>query len=175
MQFCVCRAFLHYFRWLWQSKMSICFGCRCPCVLIFMLLKMLVRLRTKHSVIGQIFCSQCSLSTPGFIQIASEVKAGEIWRCFAMSKPCREYNETLFLNPHIYFPLVWTGSTFLFISSIFWQEKVFPNPSDHKASLLVLTANGWLYRLSAETGEELQKVYLSTNVKFKCVDFVIWD
>ncbi|XP_056914754.1 DDB1- and CUL4-associated factor 17 [Takifugu flavidus] len=50
--------------------------------------------------------------------------------------------------------------------------NVLSNPSDHKPSLLALTANGWLYRLSAETGEELQKVYLSPNIKFR---YLGWD
>ncbi|XP_024919769.1 DDB1- and CUL4-associated factor 17 isoform X2 [Cynoglossus semilaevis] len=39
--------------------------------------------------------------------------------------------------------------------------------SDSRPSLLVLTANNWLYRLSAETGEELQRVYLSSHLKFR--------
>lgn len=67
--------------------------------------------------------------------------------------------------------LLWTGS--FFSSFILWQGNVFTKPSDQKSSLLTLTANGWLYRLSAETGEVLQKIYLSSNVKFRCVDFGI--
>lgn len=47
------------------------------------------------------------------------------------------------------------------------QEKSLSSPSDHKPSLLALTANNWLIRLSAETGEELEKVYLSPNYKFR--------
>uniref|UniRef100_A0A4W6FTE7 Ddb1 and cul4 associated factor 17 n=1 Tax=Lates calcarifer TaxID=8187 RepID=A0A4W6FTE7_LATCA len=47
------------------------------------------------------------------------------------------------------------------------QDKTLASPSDHKPSLLALTANNWLYRLSAETGEELQRVYLSSNHKFR--------
>uniref|UniRef100_A0A4W6FVB4 Ddb1 and cul4 associated factor 17 n=1 Tax=Lates calcarifer TaxID=8187 RepID=A0A4W6FVB4_LATCA len=46
-------------------------------------------------------------------------------------------------------------------------DKTLASPSDHKPSLLALTANNWLYRLSAETGEELQRVYLSSNHKFR--------
>uniref|UniRef100_A0A667YPW0 Ddb1 and cul4 associated factor 17 n=1 Tax=Myripristis murdjan TaxID=586833 RepID=A0A667YPW0_9TELE len=38
--------------------------------------------------------------------------------------------------------------------------------------LLVLTANNFLYRLSAETGEELQRVYLSPHHKFR---YLGWD
>ncbi|XP_068602177.1 DDB1- and CUL4-associated factor 17 [Brachionichthys hirsutus] len=44
--------------------------------------------------------------------------------------------------------------------------------SDQKASLLALTANNWLCRLSAETGEELQRVYLSPSPKFR---YLSWD
>ncbi|XP_045910350.1 DDB1- and CUL4-associated factor 17 [Micropterus dolomieu] len=51
-------------------------------------------------------------------------------------------------------------------------DKTLPSPSDHKPSLLVLTADNWLYRLSAETGEELQRVYLSSNHKFR---YLGWD
>ncbi|XP_030642588.1 DDB1- and CUL4-associated factor 17 [Chanos chanos] len=47
-----------------------------------------------------------------------------------------------------------------------------PRPSDQKPSLLVLTANNWLYRLSADTGEQLQKVYLASHFKFRCLG---WD
>ncbi|XP_019945500.2 DDB1- and CUL4-associated factor 17 [Paralichthys olivaceus] len=46
-------------------------------------------------------------------------------------------------------------------------DKTLTSPSDHKPSLLALTANNWLYRLSAETGKELQQVYLSSNHKFR--------
>ncbi|XP_040912422.1 DDB1- and CUL4-associated factor 17 isoform X1 [Toxotes jaculatrix] len=46
-------------------------------------------------------------------------------------------------------------------------DKTLASPSDHKPSLLALTASNWLYRLSAETGEELQRVYLSSNHKFR--------
>ncbi|XP_036966315.1 DDB1- and CUL4-associated factor 17 [Acanthopagrus latus] len=51
-------------------------------------------------------------------------------------------------------------------------DKTLPSPSDHKPSLIALTANNWLYRLSAETGEELQRVYLSSNHKFR---YLGWD
>ncbi|TKS67222.1 DDB1- and CUL4-associated factor 17 [Collichthys lucidus] len=51
-------------------------------------------------------------------------------------------------------------------------DKTLASPSDHKPSLLVLTADNWLYRLSAETGEELQRVYLSSNHKFR---YLSWD
>uniref|UniRef100_A0A3Q0QTD7 Ddb1 and cul4 associated factor 17 n=1 Tax=Amphilophus citrinellus TaxID=61819 RepID=A0A3Q0QTD7_AMPCI len=51
-------------------------------------------------------------------------------------------------------------------------EKTLSSPSDHKPSLLALTANNWLIRLSAETGEELEKVYLSPNYKFR---YLGWD
>ncbi|XP_041857816.1 DDB1- and CUL4-associated factor 17 [Melanotaenia boesemani] len=51
-------------------------------------------------------------------------------------------------------------------------DKTLPSPSDHKPSLLALTANNWLFRISAETGKELQRVYLSPNHKFR---YLGWD
>ncbi|KAM4608991.1 DDB1- and CUL4-associated factor 17 [Polymixia lowei] len=51
-------------------------------------------------------------------------------------------------------------------------EKALSTPFDHKPCLLALTANNWLYRLSAETGKELQKVYLSPQHKFR---YLGWD
>ncbi|XP_075896154.1 DDB1- and CUL4-associated factor 17 isoform X2 [Nelusetta ayraudi] len=51
-------------------------------------------------------------------------------------------------------------------------DKTLASPSHHKPSLLALTANGWLYRLSVETGKELQRVYLSSNHKFK---YLSWE
>uniref|UniRef100_A0A665W300 DDB1 and CUL4 associated factor 17 n=1 Tax=Echeneis naucrates TaxID=173247 RepID=A0A665W300_ECHNA len=46
-------------------------------------------------------------------------------------------------------------------------DKTLALPCDHKSSLVALTANNWLYRLSAETGEVLQRIYLSSNHKFR--------
>ncbi|KAM7380546.1 hypothetical protein PAMP_003834 [Pampus punctatissimus] len=51
-------------------------------------------------------------------------------------------------------------------------DKTLASPSDHKPSLLVLTASNWLYRLSAKTGEELERVFLSSNHKFR---YLGWD
>ncbi|XP_070693845.1 DDB1- and CUL4-associated factor 17 isoform X1 [Pempheris klunzingeri] len=51
-------------------------------------------------------------------------------------------------------------------------DKTLASPSDQKPSLLALTANNWLYRLSPETGAELQRVYLSSNHKFR---YLSWD
>ncbi|XP_071378882.1 DDB1- and CUL4-associated factor 17 [Centroberyx affinis] len=51
-------------------------------------------------------------------------------------------------------------------------DKALASPSDQKPSLLALTANNWLYRLSAETGAELQRVYLSPHHKFR---YLGWD
>ncbi|XP_062287241.1 DDB1- and CUL4-associated factor 17 [Scomber scombrus] len=51
-------------------------------------------------------------------------------------------------------------------------DKTLASPSDHKPSLLVLTANNWLYRLSAKTGEELERVFLSSKHKFR---YLGWD
>ncbi|KAG9271447.1 DDB1- and CUL4-associated factor 17 [Astyanax mexicanus] len=51
-------------------------------------------------------------------------------------------------------------------------EKVLSQASQQKPFLLALTANNWLYCLSADTGETLQKVYLSSHFKFRSLD---WD
>ncbi|KAI4886738.1 hypothetical protein NFI96_015747 [Prochilodus magdalenae] len=51
-------------------------------------------------------------------------------------------------------------------------DKVLPQASEQKPCLLALTANNWLYRLSADTGETLQKVYLSPHFKFR---YLGWD
>ncbi|XP_033024098.1 DDB1- and CUL4-associated factor 17 [Lacerta agilis] len=50
--------------------------------------------------------------------------------------------------------------------------EVLPSQSDYKPSLLVLTANNWLLRLSASTGEILEKVYLAPHCKFR---YLSWD
>lgn len=41
------------------------------------------------------------------------------------------------------------------------QGEMLPSPSDYKASLIVLTVQNWLLRLSADSGEVLEKVYLA--------------
>ncbi|XP_047457174.1 DDB1- and CUL4-associated factor 17 [Mugil cephalus] len=51
-------------------------------------------------------------------------------------------------------------------------DQTLSSASDHKPCLLALTANNWLYRLSAETGKELQRVYLSPRYKFR---YLGWD
>ncbi|XP_076025933.1 DDB1- and CUL4-associated factor 17 isoform X2 [Genypterus blacodes] len=51
-------------------------------------------------------------------------------------------------------------------------DKALASGPDQKSCLLALTANNWLYRLSAETGEELQRVYLSPRHKFR---YLGWD
>uniref|UniRef100_A0A8B9LXL4 DDB1 and CUL4 associated factor 17 n=1 Tax=Astyanax mexicanus TaxID=7994 RepID=A0A8B9LXL4_ASTMX len=50
--------------------------------------------------------------------------------------------------------------------------SVLSQASQQKPFLLALTANNWLYCLSADTGETLQKVYLSSHFKFRSLD---WD
>ncbi|KAG8432429.1 hypothetical protein GDO86_016904 [Hymenochirus boettgeri] len=47
-----------------------------------------------------------------------------------------------------------------------------PRPSDYISSLLAVTAHNWLLRISADTGETLEKVYLGSYRKFK---YIIWD
>ncbi|MGH0122096.1 UNVERIFIED_CONTAM: hypothetical protein FKN15_013015 [Acipenser sinensis] len=50
--------------------------------------------------------------------------------------------------------------------------ETLPKSSDHKPCILVLTANNWLYRLSAQTGALLENVYLSSQYKFRYFE---WD
>ncbi|XP_043931460.1 DDB1- and CUL4-associated factor 17 [Protopterus annectens] len=50
--------------------------------------------------------------------------------------------------------------------------ETLPRHSDYGASLIALTANNWLVRLSANTGEVLEKVYLSSDCKFR---YVTWE
>lgn len=50
---------------------------------------------------------------------------------------------------------------------VFLQDNVLPNASEQKSCLLALTAHNWLYRLSADTGRMLQRVYLSSRFKFR--------
>ncbi|XP_060113293.1 DDB1- and CUL4-associated factor 17 [Heteronotia binoei] len=49
---------------------------------------------------------------------------------------------------------------------------VLPSPSDCKPSLAVLTAGNWLFRLSANTGEIVERVYLASHCKFR---YLSWD
>ncbi|XP_067299300.1 DDB1- and CUL4-associated factor 17 isoform X2 [Pseudorasbora parva] len=51
-------------------------------------------------------------------------------------------------------------------------EDVLPNASEQKSCMLALTAHNWLYRLSADTGKLLQRVYLSSRFKFRSLG---WD
>uniref|UniRef100_A0A8C3LL38 DDB1 and CUL4 associated factor 17 n=1 Tax=Chrysolophus pictus TaxID=9089 RepID=A0A8C3LL38_CHRPC len=51
--------------------------------------------------------------------------------------------------------------------------EMLPNPSDYKPSLIVLTVQNWLLRLSADCGEILEKVYLAGSCcKFR---YLSWD
>uniref|UniRef100_A0A8D0GXE7 DDB1 and CUL4 associated factor 17 n=1 Tax=Sphenodon punctatus TaxID=8508 RepID=A0A8D0GXE7_SPHPU len=50
--------------------------------------------------------------------------------------------------------------------------EVLPSLSDYKSSLAVLTAHNWLFRLSANTGEVIEKVYLASYCKFR---YLSWD
>ncbi|MED6234532.1 hypothetical protein ATANTOWER_009716 [Ataeniobius toweri] len=51
-------------------------------------------------------------------------------------------------------------------------DKTLSSPSEHKPCLLALTADNWLCRISAETGKELQRVYLSAKYKFR---YLAWN
>ncbi|XP_062908300.1 DDB1- and CUL4-associated factor 17 isoform X1 [Mobula hypostoma] len=50
--------------------------------------------------------------------------------------------------------------------------EMLPKPSDHKPAILTLTANNWLIRMSTKTAEILEKVYLSSQWKFR---YLTWD
>ncbi|XP_060910419.1 DDB1- and CUL4-associated factor 17 isoform X1 [Labrus mixtus] len=78
-------------------------------------------------------------------------------------------------QPHILYKLPKKSKLEKFEDALLCQsplDKTLPSLSDHKPSLLALTANNWLYRLSPETGEELQRVYLSSKHKFR---YLSWD
>lgn len=47
-----------------------------------------------------------------------------------------------------------------------------PKPSDHKPAILILTANNWLIRMSTRTAKIIEKVYLSSQLKFR---YLTWD
>ncbi|XP_058247533.1 DDB1- and CUL4-associated factor 17 isoform X2 [Hemibagrus wyckioides] len=51
-------------------------------------------------------------------------------------------------------------------------DKTLPWALEQKPSLLSLTANNWLYHLSADTGQTLHRVYLSPHFKFRSLG---WD
>ncbi|NXD63044.1 DCA17 factor, partial [Eolophus roseicapillus] len=51
--------------------------------------------------------------------------------------------------------------------------EMLPSPSDYKSSLIVLTVQNWLLRLSADSGEVLEKIYLTGSCcKFR---YLSWD
>ncbi|XP_048454764.1 DDB1- and CUL4-associated factor 17 isoform X2 [Rhincodon typus] len=50
--------------------------------------------------------------------------------------------------------------------------EMLPKPSDHVPSLIALTANNWLIRTSIKTAEILEKIYLSSQWKFR---YLTWD
>ncbi|XP_068804703.1 DDB1- and CUL4-associated factor 17 isoform X2 [Struthio camelus] len=51
--------------------------------------------------------------------------------------------------------------------------EMLPSPSDYKSSLVVLTAQNWLLRLSADSGVILEKIYLAGSCcKFR---YLSWD
>ncbi|XP_035995170.1 DDB1- and CUL4-associated factor 17 isoform X1 [Fundulus heteroclitus] len=51
-------------------------------------------------------------------------------------------------------------------------DKTLSSSSEHKPCLLALTADNWLCRISAETGKELQRLYLSPKYKFR---YLAWN
>ncbi|XP_067843573.1 DDB1- and CUL4-associated factor 17 isoform X2 [Heptranchias perlo] len=50
--------------------------------------------------------------------------------------------------------------------------EMLPKPSDHTPSLLALTANNWLIRMSTKNAKILEKIYLSSQWKFR---YLTWD
>ncbi|XP_058046734.1 DDB1- and CUL4-associated factor 17 isoform X2 [Ahaetulla prasina] len=50
--------------------------------------------------------------------------------------------------------------------------EVLAKPSDYKPSWAAVTAHNWLFRLSANSGEILEKVYLASHCKFR---YLSWD
>ncbi|XP_072817249.1 DDB1- and CUL4-associated factor 17 isoform X3 [Vicugna pacos] len=59
--------------------------------------------------------------------------------------------------------------------ALLWEcpvGEMLPNPSDYKSSLIALTAHNWLLRISAATGEVLEKIYLASYCKFR---YLSWD
>ncbi|KAM9629108.1 DDB1- and CUL4-associated factor 17 isoform 3-T3 [Morphnus guianensis] len=59
------------------------------------------------------------------------------------------------------------------LRKIICQGEMLPCPSDYKSSLIVLTVQNWLLRLSADSGEILEKIYLAGSCcKFR---YLSWD
>lgn len=59
--------------------------------------------------------------------------------------------------------------------ALLWEcpvGEILPDPSDYKSSLIALTAHNWLLRISATTGEILEKIYLASYCKFR---YLSWD
>ncbi|XP_040827642.1 DDB1- and CUL4-associated factor 17 isoform X4 [Ochotona curzoniae] len=59
--------------------------------------------------------------------------------------------------------------------ALLWEcpvGEILPNPSDYKSSLIALTAHNWLFRISANTGKILEKIYLASYCKFR---YLSWD
>ncbi|XP_064419765.1 DDB1- and CUL4-associated factor 17 isoform X1 [Latimeria chalumnae] len=50
--------------------------------------------------------------------------------------------------------------------------ELLPSLLDYKSSLITVTANNWLFRVSVNTGEVLEKVFLSSLYRFR---YVTWD
>ncbi|XP_069472297.1 DDB1- and CUL4-associated factor 17 [Ambystoma mexicanum] len=50
--------------------------------------------------------------------------------------------------------------------------EVLPHHLDYKSSLIAITGQNWLLRLSSKSGETLEKVYLASHCKFR---YLTWD
>ncbi|XP_061736029.1 DDB1- and CUL4-associated factor 17 isoform X1 [Nerophis ophidion] len=78
-------------------------------------------------------------------------------------------------EPHLLYNLPKRCETAKFQDALLLQcplENTLASPSDQKSSLLVLNDNNWLYRLSDATGQELERVFLSSKHRFK---YLSWD
>ncbi|XP_077584015.1 DDB1- and CUL4-associated factor 17 [Stigmatopora nigra] len=78
-------------------------------------------------------------------------------------------------DPHVLYELPKRSKLDKFEDTLMCQsplENTLASPSDQKSSILVLTANNWLYRLSDITGQELERVFLSSKHKFR---HLCWD
>ncbi|KAM8857528.1 DDB1- and CUL4-associated factor 17 [Synchiropus picturatus] len=78
-------------------------------------------------------------------------------------------------EPHLLYKLPKRTKVDKFEDALLCQSPLGSSLSSASAqapSLLALSANNWLYRLSAETGAELEKVFLSSKHKFR---YLGWD
>ncbi|CAL9690257.1 unnamed protein product [Knipowitschia caucasica] len=81
----------------------------------------------------------------------------------------------LHVDPYLLYKLTRRSKQDKFEDALLCQtplDRTLETPMDQKPNLLVLTANNWIYRLSAHTGKELERIYLSPKHKFR---YLGWD